>query len=437
MNRLLLIASLILAGTTSLEAQSGPMDAARRAASAAVRGPKSGFLEALDVDELLETRLSTAVWRDLTERQRGFLRSAVRERVLAMLAPPDPAASEVAWSAALPPSSDGEVDVLIGLRLAEKTLKTRWRMRRSASGWRFRDVVLSDPGIALAQAALEALGQRPLAARRNPRQTRAEILPPLSLLLVVALITALAAPRLPAPRRKFLYLAASAPALVFLVAGLLAAARVIRQPYLLVAPAAGEPWRRSEELALEAEREGRLEEARALRQRALADGAPAGPIAYESGRAARQRGDADGARAHFQIALAAAPPAPGAARELAALAAGQGRLPDAERQILRYLADAGPDPEALSLLAVIETDLGKSAEAVAAITEARRLAGPGSRGAELEAHVRARAGDAGGAVAALRPLAREGRLDRSALRADPAYLPIATDPAWVGFINEK
>ena len=65
------------------------------------------------------------------------------------------------------------------------------------------------------------------------------------------------------------------------------------------------------------------------------------------------------------------------------------------------------------------------------------LAGPGSRGAELEAQVRARAGDAGGAIAALRPLAQEGRLDRSVLRADPAYLPIATDPAWVIFLNER
>jgi tetratricopeptide (TPR) repeat protein len=413
------------------------MEAARRAASAAVRGPRSVFLDALDVDAPLETRLGTTVWRDLTESQRELLRSAVRERCLAMLAPVNPVKSEVAWSAALPSSSDGAVDLLIGLRIAEKTLKTRWRMRRSASGWRVRDVVFPDSGIAVVQAALETLGQRPLAARRSPSQTRSAILSPLSVLFVIALLVALAAPKVPAPRRKSLYLAASVPGLVFLTAGLLAAARVIRQPYLLVAPAAAEPWRRSEELALEAEREGRLEEARALRERALAAGAPAGPLAYECGRAAGQRGDADGARAHFQRALAATPPAPGAARELAALSSRQGRLPEAERQILRYLADAGPDPEALSLLAVIEADLGKSAEAVTAIAESRRLAGPGSRGAELEAQVRARAGDAGGAVAALRPLAQEGRLDRSVLRADPAYLPIATDPAWVSFLNER
>ena len=27
-------------------------------------------------------------------------------------------------------------------------------------------------------------------------------------------------------------------------------------------------------------------------------------------------------------------------------------------------------------------------------------------------------------------------LDREALRADPSFLPIATDPAWVAFLNE-
>jgi len=31
----------------------------------------------------------------------------------------------------------------------------------------------------------------------------------------------------------------------------------------------------------------------------------------------------------------------------------------------------------------------------------------------------------------------EGKLDRAVLRADPAYLSIATDPAWVGFLAEE
>jgi hypothetical protein len=40
-------------------------------------------------------------------------------------------------------------------------------------------------------------------------------------------------------------------------------------------------------------------------------------------------------------------------------------------------------------------------------------------------------------VAALRPLESEGKLDRAVLRADPSYLSIATDPAWVGFLAEQ
>ncbi len=99
---------------------------------------------------------------------------------------------------------------------------------------------------------------------------------------------------------------------------------------------------------------------------------------------------------------------------------------------------AGPDPDALSLLAVVQTNLGRGSEAIRSIADARALVtGEGWRGEELEAQVRARAGDAAGCVAALRQLESQGELDRSALRSNPEYLPIATDPAWVAFLNEK
>jgi tetratricopeptide (TPR) repeat protein len=352
-----------------------------------------------------------------------------------MLAPPRPVAGEVAWSAALPASSG--VDVLLGLNLEEKTLKTRWVMRRSGPLWRVRDVLLSDPGISLAGAALATLGPQPVRARQRAVAVAREILPLLSGLLIMLLVVALAAPRLAPARRKYLFLAASVPALVFLAGIASAAVRLARQPYVVGIIPAGQPWQRSEELALKAERDGRTGEARQLWERALAAGEPPGPVAYEMGLAARRRGDVESARAFFDRALAAPAPAPGAAREIAALAAEQGRLPEAERQIAGYLAAAGPDPESLALEAIIKTDLGKTADAVQAIAEARRLVGTGTRGAELEAQIRARAGDAGGAVAALRPLTKEGRLERSALRSDPAYLPIATDPVWVNFLNEK
>jgi tetratricopeptide (TPR) repeat protein len=404
---------------------------------AAVSGPKSGFLEALDVDGLLEKQVGSAVWRELTESQRELLRSAARERFLAALAPPSPAASGVAWSAELPSASDRGQDALVGLRLGDQVLKTRWLLRRTGDRWRIRDVVLSDPGISLAQATAASFGTRPLATRRGRALSLARFLPPLAALLVIAIVVVLAAPRLPAPRRKTLYLAAAGAALLFLAAGTVAAARGFAHPYDLVPPVAGRPSLKSEERAREAERAGRVEEARAGWARALREGAPPGPVAYERGLAARQRGDAASARAFFESALAASPPSHGAGKELAALDAAEGRLAEAERQLAGYLAAAGPDPEALTLAAVVATDLGKTAEAVASIAEARRLSADGSRGAELEARIRARACDAGGVVALLRPLAGAGGLDRSRLRADPAYLTIATDPAWVAFINEK
>jgi tetratricopeptide (TPR) repeat protein len=442
MSRLLLLAPLILAGALSLEAQTTPLEleeaseAARRAAISAISGPPGSFLESLDVDGLLAGRLGAAAWRGLSESDRELLRSAVRERFRGMLAPPRPVPAQVAWSAVLPAPSGG-VNVLLGLSLEGKSLKTRWLMQRSGPLWRVGDVVLSDPGLSLAAETLSTLGSQPVRVRQRAAVARREILPLVSALPVILLIVALAAPRLPLPRRKYLYLAASAAAFVFLAGATVTLARLVRRPYALEMIPAGQPWRKSEELALKAEHEGRTAQARQLWERAIAAGEPPGPVASEMGLEAKRRGDIEAARAFFERALAESAPAPGAARELAALAAEQGRLPEAERQISGYLAVAGPDPESLSLEAVIKTDLGKTAEAVQAIAEARRLVGSGAQGAELEAKVRARAGDAAGAVAALRPLMKRGGLDREALRSDPAYLPIAIDPAWVNFLNER
>ena len=169
MNRLLLIAALSVAGALSLEARTTPLEmeeaseAARRAATAAIHGPSAGFLEALDVDALLENRLGTAVWRGLTATDREVLRATLRERFHGMLAPPRPVPGEVAWSAALSRRPTVAWTCCSGLNMEGKTLKTRWVMRRSGSLWRVRDVVLSDPGISLAGAALATLGSQPVA----------------------------------------------------------------------------------------------------------------------------------------------------------------------------------------------------------------------------------------------------------------------------------
>jgi predicted Zn-dependent protease len=155
------------------------------------------------------------------------------------------------------------------------------------------------------------------------------------------------------------------------------------------------------------------------------------------GLAARARGAPTEAAQYFQRALSETPPAPGAGRELATAALTDGRLAEARSLLQRYLREAGPDPDTLATLAVVETGLGDPAAAVATIQTARALVGENWKKSELEARIYARSGNAAGAVAALRPLEGEGKLDRAVLRADPAYLSIATDPAWVGFLAEE
>ena len=426
-----LIVSLVLLGT--LQVQSPAETEARRLATAAFQGTPRPLLEALDADSWLQTRLGTSAWGALTRRQREQLSAVVRQRFLEMLVPRETTAGAVAWSAELPSAAGGS-DTILGLRLGDRTLKTRWRMRRGGAGWHVADVVLTDPGIRLGEAAAATLGPHPLRPRRG--EARTDVFALLAGLAIILLVVALAAPKLPPPRRRILYLVALVPALLFLAGAGWTAARMVAEPYALDIPPAREPWRMSEELAVKAQREGQMDRARELSSRALAEGAPPGTIAYEIGLAARQRGETEVARQAFSRALEGPAPAPGAARELAAIAAQEGNLAEAERRIRGYLGETGPDPDSLSLQAVILANLGKPADAVRAIAEARRLVGEGARGAELEARIRAKGADAAGAVAALRPLAREGLVHRDALRKDPTYLPIATDPVWISFLNE-
>ena len=115
-----------------------------------------------------------------------------------------------------------------------------------------------------------------------------------------------------------------------------------------------------------------------------------------------------------------------------------GRFAEAEGLLARYVQLAGPDPDTLALLAVVQTNLGQRVDALRTVREAGALlGGEGWREGELEAQLSARAGDAAGCVAALRRLEEKGSIDRSRLRSDPAYLPIATDPVWVAYLNEK
>lgn len=433
---------LLFLSTASRAGNVGPAeieeasDVARRAAFDVLRSPAARlFSEALDVDGILQQRLGAPAWKGLTERQREELRLAVRERFLRTLAPTRSAVTDVPWSGVVPAGNG--VDAFFGLRYDDRLLKTRWMVRRVRGGWHVEDIVLTEPGVSLAAAAGESLARRPLQRRTRSQEIWSNAIPRVGAIAIVALLVVALTLRIPRAKRPLLYLTASAPVALFAIDGALAIHRVISEPYVIGGAPASERWRQEEQLAIGAEREGRSDSARAHWSQALSAGGPTGAIEYEIGMAARQRGDADRARAGFLRALTEKKPAPGAAKELASMEAEAGRFAEAEPLLRRYLSMAGPDPDALSLLAVIETNLGRSSEALQSIAEARALVtGESWRGEELEAQVRARAGDAPGCVAALRQLETQGPLDRFALRADPAYLSIATEPAWVAFLNE-
>jgi tetratricopeptide (TPR) repeat protein len=316
-------------------------------------------------------------------------------------------------------------------------LKTRWTVLRRAGVWKVADVRLSDPGISLAREAVRAIGVAPVRRTDRVREARAEALPRAVGLAAILLVVFFVRRGLSPQRRTLLYLTAAAPAVLFLVDGALAARRAYTETYALARRLPEQPWKGAEEAAERAVRQRDFQRAQAEWSRALALGAARGPTLYRMARVARDRGFPEEALGLFEQALAQPDPAPGAARELAAYRLGERRDREARALLERYISGAGPDPETLWLLAVAESNLGNHPAGLEAVRAARAMLGDTADGAELEARVRARAADARGAVEALRRMEPARRLDRSALRADPAYLAIATDPVWIAFLAEK
>jgi tetratricopeptide (TPR) repeat protein len=433
-------ALLLAAGLAAQAPAAGPQaeeaaDFARRAALAALHGPAKVFLDSLDSDGILQRLLGPRVWAGLTARQQDLLRTVVSDHFVQALAPPQGSTAEIAWVSAEDPGN-GLILADLGLKYGETTLKTRWTMRRGPKTWTVEDVVLVDPGLSLSAEVGRLLGPEPVLNRDIAGAARARAIPRLAGLAAIALVVLVSARRLPPERRRLLWIA-GVPALLFLVDGGLAVERVLSEPYALSEGPPPPAWRQHEKAALAAQAEGRVEAARDEWAKALGSGAPAGPVDYQMGLSARSRGAMSEAKSDFERGLGRIPPAPGCARELATMALAEGRNAEALDRLQWYLRAAGPDPDALATLAVAEINLGRTDEAVSAIAAARALIGEDWRKSELEAQIYARAGNAAAAVAALRPLEGQGRLDRSVLRAEPAYVPIAADPAWVAFLNES
>jgi len=435
----LLAAALPAASARAQEPAAGPAleeaaDFGRRAALAALHGPPKIFFESVDADGILQRLVGAEAFAGLSERQQEILRTAVRDHFAQALAPPAGTTGEIAW-ASTTDSGHGPIFVDLGLRYGASLLKTRWTVARARKGWAVEDIVLSDPGLSLAGEMGRLLGPEPVRRRDAAREARARALPRLLGVATIVVVVLVFARRLPAEKRRVLWIAA-VPALLFLVDGALAIQRALSEPFALAESSPTQPWRQFEKLALAAQADGKVETARENWTRALAEGAPPAPVYYRMGLAARGLGATAEAASDFERALAEKPPAPGASRELGMMALADGRNAEARALLQSYLRDAGPDVETLAALAVAQTNLGEHDAAVATIAAARGLVGEDWRKAELEARIDARAGNAAATVTALRPLVADRKLDRFTLRADPAYLPIAADPAWVSFLNE-
>lgn len=404
-------------------------------AAALLAGHSGPFEQVLDADSVASGFLGVEIWRDLSDRQRERIRVIVRQRFVQTLGAREMPATEISWSHA---RAEGETAALfLGLRYPAGTLKTRWLLTPSKKGWVVRDVILSDPAVSLAAEAGVSLGRSSVRRRDRVKEARAAAFPRLLGLAAILAIVAFVRARLTRSGRMVLYLTAAAPAILFGVDGALAVRRALSETYEIPEILAPPPWQAAERDAIRAEREGRLEDVRRAWGAAVAAGAQAGPADYRIGLALRAAGRIDEAKAAFLLSLSRPEAAPGAAKELGLLALAEGDSAEARDRLRSYLNATGPDPDTLSALAIAEANLGESGKAVESVEGARALLADRWEALGLQSQVYARAGDAARTVETLRELERADPLDREALRSDPLYLPIATDPVWVAFLGEK
>jgi len=430
----ILAAPVVLSAQLSAPAVEEAAESGRRAAEALLRGPRGPFEAVLATDAIAAGFFGDLVWGGLSQRQRERIRTVIRDHFVETLEPPRGTSGEVAWSAGRP---EGDaVALFLGLHYPAGTLKTRWSLVRTSRGWMVRDVFLTDPGISIAGEAMRSIGREAIRRRDPARSARTAAFPRALGLAAILIVVLAVGRRLPANGRRILFLTAAAPAVLFLVDGGLAVRRALSESYSVPEVLPPAPWRTAEREALRAQREGRLDDAARAWERAVAAGAPAAPADYQMGLTLAAAGRKEEAKAAFLRALTRSPAAPGASKELALAALAEGNSAEARNRLKTYVAEAGPDPDSLSALAVAQANVGESERAIESVEQARVLMADRWRGVRLQSQVYARAGNAAKTVETLRILESEGGLDRESLRSDPAYVPIATDPAWVAFLSE-
>ncbi|HET9796108.1 MAG TPA: tetratricopeptide repeat protein [Thermoanaerobaculia bacterium] len=316
-------------------------------------------------------------------------------------------------------------------------LKTEWRIRNPGPEGRIEDVALTDLGRSLRQEAVQALGPPPVARpRRRSEEARRAAWPRAAGLVGVLIVAFLFSRRAKPRERVVVLLAAAAPALLFAADGYLAVSRIWNEP-IEVRLSDGPPWGYPLQQFQLAVARGNRSRARAAAGAAISLGAAPEPLHLVLGRLAEEAGDVPEAQSSYTRALAPPKPAPGGWAGLARLDTAAGRDTEALRNWTRYFAAAPPDPNSLFFEAVAYGHLRDWEGAQGALARALSLDPSAADLYALSASLYGAAGDAANAIARLRDEEKIRPLDRSRLAADGNFTPIAEDPGWKAFLEEK
>lgn len=407
-------------------------DVARQSAQSLLRGRGSLFEEAMDRPPIEAAATGPALLALLNERQRRELRENIMPVVEAMIVPrPDPRGTVLALDAG---SEGGEVRVALLLTSVDGSAKTVWRMRQRHGQWRIQDVLLSDTGDSARDQALRFFGPGPVATLRDRRREIRDILiPRLAGIAACILVTAIFFRRLRRKERIVLVFAAAVPVLLFSIDAVLSSSRCWREPVRLslvpnlarerfVARFHGEVARRN------------LAAARSAAASALAAGSPLPPVALALGNLSEQLGRASEARQWFDRAVGSRDPAPGGWAGLARLAMREANWVEAEGFWKRYLEQTPADPTSLTFLAITQGRQRNFEAARATAAQALLLNPTDPDLLELSARLAGADGDAPRAIDFLRLEENLRPPDRKAIAVDPAFAPIADDPAWRAFL---
>ena len=440
----LAFAAALLAGAAAARGAGEPLAApqteeaaalARRAAEALGGRHLSPLAGLFDENAMIASAVGPALAPLLTVRQRR----AVADRMYAWFSAPfagRPAPAKAATVLGVGGNADAALVALL-VPVSSGYLKTEWSIRAPGPEGRIEDVRLTDLGRSLRHEAVESLGPAPIARRRDrPKEARRAAWPRAAGFAGVAVVAAIFARRSRPRERIVVLLAALAPAILFAADGWLAVSRVWNEPVEL-SLSDGPPWVYAlQQFQYAAVRRNRAR-ARTAAAEAIARGARPQPLDLALGLLAEEAGDDRDAAAAYTRALAPPHPAPGGWAGLARLDSAAGRDTEAIENWTRYFAAAPADPNALFWEAVAWGHLHAFDEAQDALARAIELNPSAPEVYALSASLYGAAGDAASAIARLRDEERIRPVARGALASDGNFAPIAGDPAWRKFLDEK